>query len=99
MGDAIGPRTWLVGKILAALLSTPLDMDRDEIAVEAVRLADLTLDAMRWSDGKPQNKSGRVRSGRARMASMTSEQRHEMATKGAAARWQAHNKAIGVVLS
>ena len=51
MPDAIGPRTYLVGRILSALL--PASIDRDATVVEAVRLADLTLDAMSHSDGKP----------------------------------------------
>ena len=54
MPEAIGPRTYLVGRILSALLSRPQTND-NEIVIEAIRLADLTLDAMGQSDGKPKS--------------------------------------------
>lgn len=57
MPEAIGPRTYLVGRILSALLgSGVVPKDRyDEAVVEAIRLADLTLNAMGQSDGKPKS--------------------------------------------
>ena len=53
MSESIGPRTYLVGKILPKLLfsfGAP-----DDCVTEAIRLADLTLDKMQWPlpNGKP----------------------------------------------
>lgn len=53
MSDAISPRMYLVGRILPVLISrgdTPAESD--DAVIEAVRLTDLTLNAMGWSDGK-----------------------------------------------
>lgn len=58
MPEAIGPRMYLVGRILSALLSGS-DAGHPEYnniaIIEAIRLADLTLDAMNQSDGKPKS--------------------------------------------
>ncbi len=58
MSEAIGPRVYLVGRILQVLLglSSWSDTDRgenDAAVVEAVRLADLALDTMEHGVGKP----------------------------------------------
>lgn len=58
MADAIGPRMYLVGQILSALLSgsdsrKASQTYNDQSVVEAVRLADLALNAMSHSDGQP----------------------------------------------
>ncbi len=52
MADSYGPRIYLVGRILSALLTKPWS-DHDECVNEAIRLADLTLDKLTWPDGKP----------------------------------------------
>ena len=60
MGDiAIGPRVYLVGRILQAMLRLRPCAQPEALAAEAVRLADLTLDAMGWSDGKPHTTESR----------------------------------------
>lgn len=43
----------LVGRILPALLLRPETNNRQAAVEEAIWLADLTLDAMGWSTGKP----------------------------------------------
>lgn len=53
MPDSIGPRTYLVGKILHAMITVAPTAESEALATTAVRLADLTLNAMGWSDGNP----------------------------------------------
>ena len=58
MPEAIGPRVYLVGRILQAMLRLRPCAQPESLATEAVRLADLTLDAMGRSDGKSGNHTG-----------------------------------------
>ena len=51
MSESIGPRTYLVGRILPVMLRPCAQPE--SLAAEAVRLADLTLNAMSHSDGNP----------------------------------------------
>lgn len=53
MADSFGPRTYLVGRILSALLTRNTWTDYDDVATIAVRIADKTLNAMSRSDGRP----------------------------------------------
>ena len=53
MPEAIGPRVYLVGRILQAMIAVAPTAEPEALATTAVRLADLTLDAMVWSDGRP----------------------------------------------
>ena len=51
MSESIGPRTYLVGRILQVMLRPCAQPE--SLAAEAIRLADLTLNAMSHSDGNP----------------------------------------------
>ena len=53
MSESIGPRTYLVGRILQVMLKLRPCAQPESLAAEAVRLADLTLNAMSHSDGNP----------------------------------------------
>lgn len=58
MSESIGPRTYLVGQILPALIQKaeikdPTLVWMKEIAEHAVKIADHALDRMQWPDGKP----------------------------------------------
>lgn len=58
MSEAIGPRTYLVGRILSALLSgskNTAPVYNSAAVIEAIRLTDLTLNTMGQSDGKPKS--------------------------------------------
>lgn len=60
--NSIGPRVYLVGQVLAAMI--PMirneDWNNGEVFKSfgriAVRIADATLDAMTWPNGKPEEK-------------------------------------------
>ena len=59
MPDAIGPRVYLVGRILQSMIAVAPTVAPEALATTAVRLTDLTLDAMGWSDGKPHTTESR----------------------------------------
>ena len=61
--ESIGPRIYLVGQILPALIEVwqrklkqqrmPPNLSPEEVVDEAIRWADLTLERMQWPNGKP----------------------------------------------
>ena len=53
MTASFGPRTFLVGQLIPAVMAAHPSMPEDEQIATAIRMADETLEKMQWPDGRP----------------------------------------------